>query len=186
MTAGSCIYICTKFILQGTYETFAEAAKQHFNSSLSGRLVVSSGLGGMGGAQPLATTMNEGTFLAADVDESRIQKRIETKYCDLLLTDIDEAIDTALEWKEKKIAKSIGVVANAVDLLERLLARNVIPDILTDQTSAHDPLNGYVPRDLNMNDAEKLRSKSPQEYTERSIETMGDHVKAMLLSLIHI
>lgn len=180
MTAGSWIYIGTQGILQGTYETFAEAAKQHFNSSLSGRLVVSSGLGGMGGAQPLATTMNEGTFLAADVDESRIQKRIETKYCDLLLTDIDEAIDTALEWKEKKIAKSIGVVANAVDLLERLLARNVIPDILTDQTSAHDPLNGYVPRDLNMNDAEKLRSKSPQEYTERSIETMGDHVKAML------
>ncbi len=180
MTAGSWIYIGTQGILQGTYETFAEAAKQHFNSSLSGRLVVSSGLGGMGGAQPLATTMNEGTFLAADVDESRIQKRIETKYCDLLLTDIDEAIDTALEWKENKVAKSIGVVANAVDLLERLLARNVIPDILTDQTSAHDPLNGYIPRGLDVINAEKLRSESPKKYTERSIETMGEHVKAML------
>ena len=180
MTAGSWIYIGTQGILQGTYETFAEAARQHFQSSLSGRLVVSSGLGGMGGAQPLATTMNKGTFLAADVDESRIQKRIEAEYCDLILKDIDEAIDTALAWKEKRVAKSIGVVANAVDLLERLIDRNVIPDLLTDQTSAHDPLNGYVPRGLSLADANKLRTASPKEYIERSIVTMGDHVKAML------
>ncbi|RKY15364.1 MAG: urocanate hydratase, partial [Planctomycetota bacterium] len=145
MTAGSWIYIGTQGILQGTYETFAAAARKHFNSSLKGRLVVSGGLGGMGGAQPLAATLNEGTFLAADVDADRIKRRIQTRYLDEMYDDLDKAIDAALAAKERGEARSFGVVANQVDLLERLLKRGIVPDLLTDQTSAHDPLNGYVP-----------------------------------------
>src|SRR5262245_59150746 len=133
MTAGSWIYIGTQGILQGTYETFAASAKARFGGSLKGRLVVSGGLGGMGGAQPLAATMNEGTFLGADVDRARIEKRLATRYCDVLVEDLERAIDQALEWKQKRVAKSIGVVANAVDLLQRLIARQVTPDVLTDQ-----------------------------------------------------
>ena len=146
MTAGSWIYIGSQGILQGTFETFAEAARQHFSGSLEGKLVVTGGLGGMGGAQPLAATMNGGTFLAAEMDEERIQKRLDTKYCDEMTDNIDYAIDTALKWKENNIAKSIAVKANIIDLLAKLIERNVTPDLLTDQTSAHDPLIGYIPQ----------------------------------------
>jgi len=180
MTAGSWIYIGTQGILQGTYETFAAAAKRHFGGTLRGRLVVTGGLGGMGGAQPLAATMNEGTFLGADVDRARIQKRLETRYCDVLIEDIDRAIDQALEWKAAGIARSIGVVANAVDLLKRLIARDVTPDILTDQTSAHDPVGGYVPDGMDLARALALRARDPQAYEAASLRTMQDHVRAML------
>jgi urocanate hydratase len=145
MTAGSWIYIGTQGILQGTYETFAASANARFGGDLRGKLVASGGLGGMGGAQPLAATMNNATFLGAEVDRARIQKRLDTRYLDVMIEDVDRAIDQALEWKKSGVAKSIGVLCNAVDLLERLIARGVTPDVLTDQTSAHDPLNGYVP-----------------------------------------
>jgi urocanate hydratase len=180
MTAGSWIYIGTQGILQGTYETFAAAAKKHFGGTLSGRLVVTGGLGGMGGAQPLAATMNEGTFLGADVDRARIQKRLDTRYCDVLIEDVDAAIDQALAWKKAKVAKSIGVVCNAVDLLHRLIERGVVPDVLTDQTSAHDPLGGYVPNGMTLAAALALRAKDPETYQRESLRTMVDHVQAML------
>ena len=180
MTAGSWIYIGSQGILQGTFETFAEAARQHFGGTLEGKLVVTGGLGGMGGAQPLAATMNGATFLAAEIDPSRIQKRLDTRYCDEILEDIDEAIDLALEWKKDKIAKSIGVVANIGDLLERLVQREVIPDLLTDQTSAHDPLVGYIPRELSLEEAENLRNSNKEEYLKRSYDSMAEHVRLML------
>ncbi len=180
MTAGSWIYIGSQGILQGTYETFAEAARQHFGGDLSGKLVVTGGLGGMGGAQPLATTMNGGTFLAAEIDPNRIEKRLETRYCDEITSDIDDAIDKALKWKNSKEGKSIAVVANIVDLLERLIERKVIPDLLTDQTSAHDPLIGYIPQELSLEDAEELRENNPQEYLKKSYASMAKHVKLML------
>jgi urocanate hydratase len=180
MTAGSWIYIGTQGILQGTYETFAASAKKLFGGDLAGRLVVTGGLGGMGGAQPLAATMNNATFLGADVDRARIQKRIDTRYCDVLVEDLDKAIDLALEWKSKKVAKSIGVLCNAVDLLERLIARKITPDVLTDQTSAHDPLNGYVPNRMSYVAALALRTSDPKRYEKESFRTMVDHCKAML------
>ena len=180
MTAGSWIYIGSQGILQGTFETFAEAARQHFGGTLEGQLVVTGGLGGMGGAQPLAATMNGATFLAAEIDPSRIQKRLDTRYCDEILEDIDEAIDLALEWKKDKIARSIGVVANIGDLLERLVQRDVIPDLLTDQTSAHDPLVGYIPRELSLEEAENLRNSNKEEYLKRSYDSMAEHVRLML------
>ena len=180
MTAGSWIYIGSQGILQGTFETFAEAARQHFGGTLEGQLVVTGGLGGMGGAQPLAATMNGAAFLAAEIDPSRIQKRLDTRYCDQILEDIDEAIDLALEWKKNKIAKSIGVVANIGDLLERLVQRDVIPDLLTDQTSAHDPLIGYIPRGLSIDEAENLRNSNKKEYLKRSYDSMAEHVRLML------
>jgi urocanate hydratase len=180
MTAGSWIYIGTQGILQGTYETFAAAARRHFGGSLKGKLVVSGGLGGMGGAQPLAATMNEGTFLGADVDRARIEKRLRTRYCDALVEDLDRAIDQALEWKAQGVARSVGVVGNAVDLLERLLAREVVPDVLTDQTSAHDPLGGYVPNRMPYAEALALRARDPRRYEEESLRTIKDHVRAML------
>ena len=180
MTAGSWIYIGTQGILQGTYETFAAAAEKHFGGDLAGRLVVSGGLGGMGGAQPLAATMNGGVFLGADVDRAHIQKRIDTRYCDVLVEDIDAAIDLALDWKSKRVAKSIGVPCNAVELLERLLARKVTPDVLTDQTSAHDPLNGYVPNHMSYAAALELRARDPKHYERESFRTMIEHVKLML------
>ena len=180
MTAGSWIYIGSQGILQGTFETFAEAARQHFGGTLEGQLVVTGGLGGMGGAQPLAATMNGATFLAAEIDPTRIQKRLDTRYCDEILEDIDEAIDLALEWKKDKIAKSIGVVANIGDLLERLVQREVIPDLLTDQTSAHDPLVGYIPRELSLEEAENLRNSNKEEYLKRSYDSMAEHVRLML------
>ena len=180
MTAGSWIYIGSQGILQGTFETFAEAARQHFGGNLEGKLVVTGGLGGMGGAQPLAATMNKGTFLAAEIDSNRIKKRLDTRYCDEVSDNIDEAIDLALKWKEEKTAKSIAVAANIVDLLERLIERGIVPDLLTDQTSAHDPLIGYIPQGLSLEKADEMREKNPKEYLKRSYSSMADHVRCML------
>ena len=180
MTAGSWIYIGSQGILQGTFETFAEAARQHFDGSLDGRLVVTGGLGGMGGAQPLAATMNGGTFLAAEIDPKRVKKRLETRYCDEVSEDIDEAIDIALKWKKDKVAKSIAVIANIGDLLERLIERNIVPDLLTDQTSAHDPLIGYIPHGLTLDEAEEMRNQDKKGYLERSYNSMATHVRYML------
>jgi urocanate hydratase len=180
MTAGSWIYIGTQGILQGTYETFAAAARTHFGGSLKGKLVVSAGLGGMGGAQPLAATMNEGTFLAAEVDEARIAKRLATGYLDEKFDDLDAAIDRALELAAAKQARSVGVVANAADLLARLIQRNVVPDVLTDQTSAHDELNGYVPNRMSYQEALRLRQTDPQRYIQEAYRTMAEHMRAML------
>ena len=180
MTAGSWIYICTQGILQGTYETFAAAANRHFGGDLRGRLVVSGGLGGMGGAQPLAATMNLGTFLAADVDRSRIEKRLKTRYLDVCMDDLDLAIDQALAWKKSGTAKSIGVVCNATDLLRRLIARGVTPDVLTDQTSAHDPLGGYVPDGMGLGEALELRAADPARYQKESFRTMRAHCELMI------
>ena len=180
MTAGSWIYIGSQGIVQGTYETFAAIADKHFGGSLKGTLTVTAGLGGMGGAQPLAITMNEGVCLAAEVEKWRIEKRLATKYCDLLLEDIDEAIDKAQEAKANGVALSIGVVCNAVHLLERLTERNIIPDVLTDQTSAHDPLVGYWPHQLSYDDARLLRQQNPDEYIRHAYESMYRHVQLML------
>ena len=180
MTAGSWIYIGTQGILQGTYECFAAAARRHFGGTLRGRLVVTAGLGGMGGAQPLAATMNEATFLAAEVDEARIDKRLATAYLDEKYTSVDAAIDRALALKEKGEAVSVGVVANAADLLDRLIERGVVPDVLTDQTSAHDELNGYVPNRMTYAEALELRREDPDRYKAEAYRTMGDHMRAML------
>jgi urocanate hydratase len=180
MTAGSWIYIGTQGILQGTYECFAAAARKHFGGSLRGRLVVTAGLGGMGGAQPLAATMNEGTFLAAEVDESRIDKRLATGYLDEKVADLDRAIDRALALKAEGAARSVGVVANAADLLARLIERGVVPDVLTDQTSAHDELNGYVPNRMTLADALKLRREDPERYKAEAYRTMAEHMRSML------
>ena len=181
MTAGSWIYIGSQGIVQGTYETYAALANKHFPSkSLKGTLNVTAGLGGMGGAQPLAITMNEGVALIAEVEEWRIDKRIETKYLDEKHTNIDEAIDAALKYKAQGLGKSIGVLCNAVHLLERLIERKIIPDTLTDQTSAHDPLIGYVPHTLNNEQANILRQQNPEEYIKRSYESMFLHVKLMV------
>lgn len=180
MTAGSWIYIGTQGILQGTYETFAEAARQHYGKDLAGRLVVTAGLGGMGGAQPLAATMNNGTFLAADVDRGRIERRVEHRYLDKMTDSIDEAITMAVEAKEKKDPISIGVVANATELLHALLERNITPDLLTDQTSAHDMLAGYVPDGMSYEKALELRESDPERYKRESFRTAAVHVRAML------
>jgi len=180
MTAGSWIYIGTQGILQGTYETFAAAGRKHFGGSLKNRLVVSGGIGGMGGAQPLAATMAEATFLGADVDRKRIRKRLDTAYCDEISEDIGEAIDKALEYKKKGTAKSICVVANQADLLVEILKRNIIPDLLTDQTSAHDNLNGYVPNGMSFEEAVGLRTSEPEKYMNEAMRTMAEHVKSML------
>ncbi len=180
MTAGSWIYIGTQGILQGTFETLAECARQHFSGSLAGTLTVTAGLGGMGGAQPLAVTMNDGVCLAAEVDPTRIERRLQTRYLDVAERDIETAIARALEAKAAKRALSIGVEANAVDLLEALLARGIVPDVLTDQTSAHDALQGYVPHGLAFAEAERLRTADPAEYVRRSMRSMAAHVRAML------
>lgn len=180
MTAGSWIYIGSQGIVQGTYETFAECARQHFGGTLKGTINVTAGLGGMGGAQPLAITMNEGVCLAAEVEEWRIDKRLETKYIDEKYYDIDAAIDRALDAKSKGIAVSIGVVCNAVDLLQRLVDRNITPDTLTDQTSAHDELIGYFPENMTVYEANVLRDKNPEKYAELSLDTMAHHVVLML------
>ena len=180
MTAGSWIYIGTQGILQGTYECFAAAARKHFGGSLRGRLVVTAGLGGMGGAQPLAATMNEATFLAAEVDQARIDKRLATGYLDERVDGIDAAIDRALALKGRGEARSVGVVANAADLLTRLIERRIIPDILTDQTSAHDELNGYVPNRISLADTAKLRRGNPERYKAEAYRTMAEHMRSML------
>lgn len=180
MTAGSWIYIGSQGIVQGTYETYAEAARQHFGGTLKGTLNVTAGLGGMGGAQPLAITMNEGVALVAEVEEWRIRKRLETRYLDVMARDVDEAIDQALAAKAAGQALSIGVKCNAVDLLARLVERNIVPDTLTDQTSAHDPLIGYYPEDMNVDAADHLRKTDPDKYVELSYKTIVHHVELML------
>lgn len=180
MTAGSWIYIGSQGIVQGTYETFAEIARQHFAGSLKGTLSVTAGLGGMGGAQPLAITMNQGVCLAAEVEEWRIRKRLETRYIDEITFDIQEAIDRALQYKKEGKAISIGVVCNAVELLQALIDRHITPDVLTDQTSAHDPLIGYFPEGLSVEQAKILRQQNPEDYTQRSYATMAKHVQQML------
>jgi len=180
MTAGSWIYIGSQGIVQGTYETFAELARQHYGGSLKGKLLVTGGLGGMGGAQPLAGTMAGATFLAAEVERSRIEKRIETRYLDKWTSSLDEAISTALDHQAKGEAISIAWEGNAADLLEELISRDITPDVLTDQTSAHDPLNGYVPRGMTFGEAIALRHSDPAAYEKKSLATMADHVRAML------
>ncbi len=180
MTAGSWIYIGSQGIVQGTYETYGSAATKHFGGSLKGTLNVTAGLGGMGGAQPLAITMNEGVALVAEVEEWRIDKRIETKYLDEKYLNIDEAIDKALEYKAAGKAISIGILCNAVNLLQRLIEREIVPDTLTDQTSAHDPLIGYIPHHLSNEEANKLREENPNEYINLSYESMRLHVELML------
>lgn len=180
MTAGSWIYIGSQGIVQGTYETYAAAANKHFGGSLKSTLNVTAGLGGMGGAQPLAITMNGGVALIAEVEEWRIDKRVETKYLDLKLYDIDEAIDKALEARIKGQALSIGVLCNAVHLLERMLQRNCIPDTLTDQTSAHDPLIGYWPHEITYEEAKTLRRGDPERYIDLAYGSMRRHVELML------
>lgn len=179
MTAGSWIYIGSQGILQGTYETFAACADRHFNSDLTGRFILTAGLGGMGGAQPLAATMNGAVILGIDVDKTRIQKRIETGYCDAMTEDIDEAIKLVLEAQKNKEAKSIGLVGNAGDVLPELLKRNIIPDIVTDQTSAHDMLNGYVPMGMSFEKALELRKSDPDKYIKLSRDTVVVHCRAM-------
>ena len=180
MTAGSWIYIGSQGIVQGTYETFLSLANKHYGGTLKGKLVVTAGLGGMGGAQPLAITMNEGVCLAAEMEPWRIEKRIKTGYLDEYYTDLDKAIDRALEAKEKEEAVSIAYLGNAVDLLERLIARGITPDALTDQTSAHDLLNGYYPVGLSLEEAQELRRTNPKEYLKRAKESVARHVQAML------
>ncbi len=180
MTAGSWIYIGSQGILQGTYETYAELARQHFNGTLRGRLNVTAGLGGMGGAQPLAITMNEGVCLAAEMEAARCKKRQQTGYLDRVISDLDEAIDQAVDAREKRQALSIAYVGNAVTLLRRLLERNIIPDTLTDQTSAHDELNGYYPEGFSVEEARVLRETNPELYIRHSLQTMVKHVELMI------
>ena len=180
MTAGSWIYIGSQGIVQGTYETYAEVARQHFGGSLKNTLNVTAGLGGMGGAQPLAITMNDGTCLAAEMEAWRAEKRIQTRYLDFIYHNIDEAIDKALEAKQNGNAISIAYIGNAVDLLKRLIERHITPDTLTDQTSAHDELVGYFPEGLSVSDAKTLRESNPAEYIRLSKETMVKHVQLML------
>ncbi|MFQ5863647.1 MAG: urocanate hydratase [bacterium] len=180
MTAGSWIYIGTQGILQGTYETFAAAADKHFGGDLKGKLVVSGGLGGMGGAQPLAATMNGAAFLGVEVDRKRIERRINTQYCDKIVENLDEALRIVLSAKEKSEAVSVGLVGNCAEVLPELVKKRIVPDVLTDQTSAHDELNGYVPAGMPYEEALRLRKQNPQEYIRRSYESMGIHVRAML------
>lgn len=180
MTAGSWIYIGTQGILQGTYETFAAVAKKHFGGTLKGTLTLTAGLGGMGGAQPLAVTMNGGVVIAVEVDPQRIQKRLDTKYCDRMTASLDEALLWAYEAKEKGEPLSIGLIGNAAEVHHELLKRGVKVDIVTDQTSAHDPLNGYVPTGLSLDEARELRKNDREEYVRRSKQSMAKHVEAML------
>lgn len=180
MTAGSWIYIGSQGIVQGTYETYLSLAEKHFGGTLKGKLNVTAGLGGMGGAQPLAITMNEGVCLAAEMEAWRVQKRLDTRYLDEMYHNIDEAIDRALQAKQNNEAVSIGVVCNVVDLLQKLLDRNITPDTLTDQTSAHDELIGYFPEGLSVEEAKVLREKNAEEYVRLSLDTMAKHVRQML------
>ena len=180
MTAGSWIYIGTQGILQGTYETFAEAARQHFHGSLKGRIVLTAGLGGMGGAQPLAATMNEGVMIAVEVDRHRIERRLETRYLDVMAETLDEALAQARAAAAEGRALSIGLLGNAADVLPELVRRGVVPDLVTDQTSAHDPLNGYVPNRMSYEQALVLRQSDPAGYMAEARRSMGEHVQAML------
>jgi urocanate hydratase len=180
MTAGSWIYIGTQGIVQGTFETFAAMADRHFGGDLSGKLVVSGGMGGMGGAQPLAATLNGAVFLGIDVDPVRIERRVRTGYCDRIAMTLDEALDICEDAREQKRAVSVGLVGNCAEVLPELVRRGVHVDAVTDQTSAHDPLNGYVPAGLTLDEAAKLREKDPPAYVEQSKASMAVHVEAML------
>ena len=180
MTAGSWIYIGTQGILQGTYETFGALAQKHFQSSLKGRWVLTGGMGGMGGAQPLAATMNEGLLLCVEVDPERIQRRLDTDYCDRMTDDIDEALGWVEEATASGTALSIGLVGNCAEVLPILVERGVTPDVVTDQTSAHDPLNGYVPAGLSVAEAAVLRESDPADYVRRSMESMRVHCEAIV------
>ncbi len=180
MTAGSWIYIGTQGILQGTYETFAAAARKHFGGSLAGRLVVTGGLGGMGGAQPLAATMNGAAFLGIEVDTARIQKRIESGYCDAMAHDLDEALAMLREAMRQGQPKSVGLAANCAEVLPELVRRGAVPDMLTDQTSAHDPLNGYIPAGHSVEQAALFRARDPDGYLNAALDSIATHVRAML------
>jgi urocanate hydratase len=180
MTAGSWIYIGTQGILQGTYETFVEAGRQHFNNDLTGKLIVSAGIGGMGGAQPLAATMAGAIFLGADIDANRIQKRVDTQYIDKITHSYEEAIIWVKDAMQKGETLSVGLVMDAGDMLERLIKDDFIPDMLTDQTSAHDPLNGYIPNGLSLAEAAELRKSDPAKYKDLSLKSMARHVHFML------
>ncbi len=180
MTAGSWIYIGTQGILQGTYETFAAAAKRHFGGSLSRRLVLTGGLGGMGGAQPLAATMNGGAILAVEVDPQRIERRLQTRYLDRRTDDLDEALELVLAARDRGEALSVGLLGNCADVIPEIARRGIKPDLVTDQTSAHDALNGYVPRGISLEEAEQLRTRDPEAYVARAMESMAEHVRGML------
>lgn len=180
MTAGSWIYIATQGIIQGTFLTFKEAAKQHYDGTLNGRLVFTAGIGGMGAAQPLSVTMNGGTVLIAEVNKDRIEGRLKEGYVDEMITDIDKAIDRALEAKGKKENVSIGVLANATDVLQRMIDRNIVPDMVTDQTSAHDPLYGYIPNGMSFEEANALREKDSEKYLVESYRSMANHIDLIL------
>jgi urocanate hydratase len=180
MTAGSWIYIGTQGILQGTYETLAELARQHFGGTLRGRFTLTAGLGGMGGAQPLAVTMNEGVALVVEVDRSRIQRRLDTAYLDVVTDSLEEAMTWVEEARNKGEAKSIGLLGNAAEVYHELVVRGVTPDVVTDQTSAHDALQGYVPHGMAYEEALRLRAENPEVYIRRSMDSMAQHVEAML------
>ena len=180
MTAGSWIYIATQGIIQGTYETFAEAARQHFGGTLAGTVTLTAGLGGMGGAQPLAVTMNEGAALVVEVDEVRARRRLEAGYVDEVAHDVERAVQLVDRWRADRIGRSVALVANAADVLPALADRDWRPDLVTDQTSAHDPLGGYVPNGLSLADALALRASDPDDYVRRSTAAMAEHVRAML------
>src|SRR5678810_960021 len=180
MTAGSWIYIGSQGIVQGTFETFGAAGEKHFGGNLTGKLIVSGGLGGMGGAQPLAATMNGACFIGVEVDPARIEKRLATGYCDHMAKSLDQALQLVDEARKAKRAVSVGLVGNCADVVPEMVKRNFVPDLLTDQTSAHDALNGYVPNQISLADAIALRAKNPEEYVKRSMEAMAEHVRAML------
>ncbi len=180
MTAGSWIYIGSQGIVQGTFETFAAAGKKHFGGTLAGKLIVSGGMGGMGGAQPLAATMNGALFLGVEVDPARIEKRVKSGYCDKIAHSLDDALRMLDEARKNRRAISIGLVGNCADVLPKLVRRDVVPDILTDQTSAHDALNGYIPHGLTLEEALELRVSDPDHYIERSMRSMATHIEAML------
>ncbi len=180
MTAGSWIYIGSQGIVQGTFETFGAAGEKHFDGGLAGKLIVSGGLGGMGGAQPLAATMNGACFIGVEVDPVRIEKRLATGYCDHMAKSLDQALQLVDEARKAKRAVSVGLVGNCADVLPEMVKQNFVPDLLTDQTSAHDALNGYVPNQISLADAIALRAKNPEEYVKRSMEAMAEHVRAML------
>jgi urocanate hydratase len=180
MTAGSWIYIGTQGILQGTYATFGAAAGKHFGGDLAGKLVVSGGMGGMGGAQPLAATLNGAAFLGIDVDPERIKRRVKTGYCDVMVNSLDEALRILKNAVRKREATSVGLIGNCADIIPELARRGVVPDLLTDQTSAHDPLNGYVPRGVAIEDAAELRSRAPDDYRCRALDSIAVHVRGML------
>jgi len=180
MTAGSWIYIGTQGILQGTYETFAAAAQKHFGGDLAGKLVISGGMGGMGGAQPLAATLNGGAFLGIDVDPERIKRRVKSGYCEVMVNDLDESLRILKNAVRKREPASVGLVGNCADVIPALVKRGVVPDLLTDQTSAHDPLNGYIPQGLTVAAAGELRQRDPGEYRRRALDSIAAHVRGML------